>query len=30
MDNKDDEVEMFKNINIKNISALLDIGPTKL
>lgn len=30
MDNKDDEVEMFRNINIKNISALLDIGPSKL
>ncbi|WP_428326365.1 hypothetical protein [Nitrosopumilus sp.] len=29
MDNKDDEVEMFKNINMKNISALLGIGPTK-
>ena len=25
----DEEVEMFKNINIKNISSLLDIGPTK-
>ena len=30
MDNKDEEVEMFKNINTKNIAALLDIGPTKL
>ena len=29
IDNKDEEVEMFKNINIKNISSLLDIGPTK-
>ncbi|ABX12200.1 hypothetical protein [Nitrosopumilus maritimus] len=29
IDNKEEEVEMFKNINIKNISSLLDIGPTK-
>ncbi|AJM91920.1 hypothetical protein NPIRD3C_0706 [Nitrosopumilus piranensis] len=30
MDNRDEEVELFKSINIKNISRLLDIGPTKL
>ena len=29
MDNNEDEVNMFKNINTKNISTLLDIGPTK-
>ena len=29
MDNNDEEVEMFKNINIKNVSALLGIGPSK-
>ena len=30
MDNKNDEVEMLKKIDMKNISALLDIGPTTL
>ncbi|MCE2505518.1 MAG: hypothetical protein J4F36_03375 [Nitrosopumilaceae archaeon] len=29
MDNNDEEVEMFKNINIKNVSTLLGIGPSK-
>lgn len=30
IDNNDNEVEMFRNINMNNISALLDIGPTKI
>lgn len=29
MDNKEEEVEKFKNIDIKNISALLENDPTK-
>jgi hypothetical protein len=29
MDNKEEEVEKFRNINIKNISALLENDPTK-
>jgi hypothetical protein len=29
MDNREEEVEKFKNINIKNISALLENDPTK-
>lgn len=29
LDNKEDEVEMLKKIDMKNISALLDISPTK-
>ena len=28
LDNKEDEVEMLKKIDMKNISALLDISPT--
>jgi hypothetical protein len=29
MDNKEEEVEKFRNIDIKNISALLENDPTK-
>jgi len=29
MDNKEEEVEKFRNINIKNISTLLENDPTK-
>ena len=29
MDNSENEVEKFKNISIKNISALLENDPTK-